>query len=86
MASHLGVGHLRLTSERHAKSGERGMPALNSLVRNIQIRRERLVSRYQQKCQQNGQLERTFAFVFNASRKVSREIRNRANGLSYCYY
>jgi hypothetical protein len=27
MASHLGVGHLRLTSERHAKSGERGMPA-----------------------------------------------------------
>jgi hypothetical protein len=37
MASQLGV--LRLTSERHAKSGERGMPALNSLVGNIEIRR-----------------------------------------------
>jgi hypothetical protein len=29
----------------------------NSLVRNIEIRRERLVSRYQQKCQQSGRLE-----------------------------
>ena len=38
---------------------------LNSLVRNIEIRRERLVSRYQQKCQQNERLERTFANVFN---------------------
>jgi hypothetical protein len=39
MASQIGVGHLRLTSERHAKSGLRGMPALNSLVGNIEIRR-----------------------------------------------
>jgi hypothetical protein len=40
---------------------------LNSLVRNSEIRREYLVLRYQQKCQQNGRLPQTFTCVFNAS-------------------
>ena len=30
---------------------------LNSLVRNSEIRRERLLPRYQQQCQQNGRLQ-----------------------------
>jgi hypothetical protein len=45
-------GHLRLTSESHAKSGERGLPALYSLVGNIEIRRGALALRYRQKYQQ----------------------------------
>ena len=42
---------------------------LNSLVRNSEIRRERLFPRYQQKCQQNGRLPRISTCVFNAPRK-----------------
>jgi hypothetical protein len=43
-------------------------------------------SRYQQKCQQNGRLERIFACGFNASRKYFPRIWKWANALSYCYY
>lgn len=43
-------------------------------------------SRYQQKYQQSGPLQWAFACIFNASRQLSREIRNRTSGLSYCYY
>jgi hypothetical protein len=37
---------------------------LDSLVRNSQIRRERVFSRYQQKYQQNGRLPHIFRCVF----------------------
>lgn len=43
-------------------------------------------SRYQQKHQQSGPLQWAFACIFNASRQLSREIRNRTSSLSYCYY
>jgi hypothetical protein len=39
---------------------------LNSLFGIAEIRRERLLFRYQQKCQQNGRLDRIFTCVFNA--------------------
>jgi hypothetical protein len=48
---------LRLTSERRSKSGERGVAELNSFVRNIEIRRDALAWRYQQKYQQSGRLQ-----------------------------
>jgi hypothetical protein len=38
-----------------------------------EIRRERLLSRYQQKCQQNGRLGQIFACTFNAPRKFFRK-------------
>jgi len=76
-----GVGHLKSTSERHAKSGERGMSAFNSLVRNIENRREHLFSRYQQKCQQKRAAGANFYLCFQCIAKIFARIRNRANSL-----
>jgi hypothetical protein len=59
---------------------------LNSLVRNIEIRGERLVSRYQQKANKtDGWSE--LLLVFSMRREnFPEKIRNQTNGLRYCYY
>lgn len=55
---------------------------LSSLVRNIEIRPEHLVCNTSKADGCSGLL-----LVFsNASRQLSREIRNRIGGLTYCYY
>src|SRR5207249_3295034 len=59
---------------------------LDSVVRNSEIRRDRLISRCQQKYQQIGRLELTFYQCFQRASKMLPKIRNRANGLSYCFY
>jgi hypothetical protein len=46
----------------------------------------RLAWRYQQKYQQSGRPQWAFACIFNWSRQLSGEIRNRTSGLSYCYH
>jgi hypothetical protein len=59
---------------------------LDSVVRNSEIRRDRLVSRCQQKYQQIGRLELTFYQCFQCASKTLPKIWNRTNGLSYCFY
>jgi len=46
----------------------------------------RFAWRYQQKYQQGGPLQRTFAWILKPSRQFSGEIRNRTSVLSSCYY
>ena len=59
---------------------------LDSVVRNSEIRRDRLISRCQQKYQQIEQLELIFYQHFQRSSRIFSKIWNRTNGLRDWFY
>jgi hypothetical protein len=58
---------------------------LDSVVRNSEIRRDRLIFRCQQKYQQIGRLQLTFYQCFQSSSKIFLKIWNRTAGLRRCF-
>src|SRR5260370_18501728 len=59
---------------------------LDCVVRNSEIRRDRLISRCQQKYQQIAQLELIFYHYFQRGSKIFLKIWNRTTGLSKWFY
>jgi hypothetical protein len=66
---------------RHRSCGH----LLDCVVWNSEIRRDRLISRCQQKYQQIEQLELIFYQYFQRGSKIFLKIWNRTNGLSSCF-